>query len=44
MCDIVFEKATWRGGKVSRTRVYAEAAALRVQGVMKRCYVPQSLS
>ena len=32
MCDIVFEKATGRGGKVNRTRVYAEP-----KGFFKKC-------
>ena len=30
MCDIVFEKAKGRAGKVNRTSVYAEAAIRRV--------------
>ena len=30
MCDIVFEKAKGRGGRVNRTSVYTEAAVRRV--------------
>ena len=37
MCDIVFEKAKGRGGKVNRASVYAEAAVGRFfkKGVMR---------
>ena len=30
MCDIVFEKAISRGGKMNRTSVYADGAVRRV--------------
>ena len=51
MCDIVFEKAKDRGGKVNRRNVYAEVAARRVliKCIMRnfaeftKKYVPESL-